>query len=413
MPRRVRDAKIETRSARAKLRPQGKPYYRSIVQGLHLGYRKGLSGGRWVIRYYTGKQQYTVETLPGIADDIIDANGVAILNFDQAQEAARTIYTSRKSAAIATTPYTVEQACRDYVGYLAKHKKTAVDAERRLNRLVIPVLGKRLVGELSQEEIEDWQANLIRRDPDNPEIERKSKDTANRELGILRAALNKAYENEKSRKNRGITSADAWREVKPFEGVGRPRTLALGAAQCQRLINSTSGAFRNLVISILLTGSRPAPGEVAQARVRDFHHELGVINLSGKTGERSVPLTDEAVAWFKSLAAGKHPDALLLPRDDGTPWRTGNQTPFMVEARTCAKLPKETTLYSLRHTFASQHIMGGTDLKTLADIMGTSVRMLEEHYAHILASHKRKAVEAAKFSLGTEPSNVTQLGSGT
>ena len=41
MARRVRDKNIETREARAKLKPRPTPYWRAIGRGLHLGYRKG------------------------------------------------------------------------------------------------------------------------------------------------------------------------------------------------------------------------------------------------------------------------------------------------------------------------------------------------------------------------------------
>ena len=46
MPRQVRDANLESRSARARLKVAHKPYFRLIEPGLHLGYRKLASGPR-------------------------------------------------------------------------------------------------------------------------------------------------------------------------------------------------------------------------------------------------------------------------------------------------------------------------------------------------------------------------------
>ena len=88
MARTVRDQNLETRSARGQLKPSPKPYYRAIDPGLHLGYRKGKNGGRWVVRWYVGDQDYKTETVAN-ADDVTDADGVAILNFAQAQGVAR------------------------------------------------------------------------------------------------------------------------------------------------------------------------------------------------------------------------------------------------------------------------------------------------------------------------------------
>jgi hypothetical protein len=78
MARTVRDSKLESRTARAALKPAAKPYFRAIEEGLHLGYRKGQTSGKWVMRSYVGDQSYRVESI-GTADDVIDADGDEIL----------------------------------------------------------------------------------------------------------------------------------------------------------------------------------------------------------------------------------------------------------------------------------------------------------------------------------------------
>ena len=77
MAKPVRSAKLDSKTARAKLAPSPKPYFVSIDEGLHLGYRKGVrtgdghprrAPGRWVLRRYLGAEQYVVETIAA-ADD--------------------------------------------------------------------------------------------------------------------------------------------------------------------------------------------------------------------------------------------------------------------------------------------------------------------------------------------------------
>jgi integrase len=402
MARTVKDANLQNRTVRAKLKPQKKPYWRSIAPNRHIGYYRGARGGAWIARRYIGDGRYEEQRL-AVADDVFDADGVEVLSFGEAQEKARAWFTQQ----VAPKPgaMTLQQAIDAYVAYLHAEKRSGVDAERRLKQLVPSKLAVRPVAELTRREIEAWRNGMVKRAPADADAERRSKDSANRVLTMLRAALNRAAADE----DNAIPSDKAWRAVKPFKDVSRPRSLMLDAAQRQRLINATSGALRDLIIATLYTGSRPAPGEIAQARVRDFHADLGVVTVSGKTGSRDVPLSDEAVRWFQSIAAGKMPDALLLPQDDGTAWRTGNHTPAMREAVRRAKLPRSASMYTLRHTFASEHIMAGTGLKTLSDLMGTSIKMLEDHYGHVLASHKRKVVEAAGIRLGLKGENVTPM----
>src|SRR5215471_17256853 len=69
MARKVRDKDLDSRTARAKLKVSGKPYYRSLDEGLHIGYRKGKTSGKWVVRYYLDDGKYAVETLDVVADD--------------------------------------------------------------------------------------------------------------------------------------------------------------------------------------------------------------------------------------------------------------------------------------------------------------------------------------------------------
>ena len=51
MPRSVRDAKLDTREARLRLRVQGKPHWRLLEPGLHMGYRRLRNRpGTWTVR---------------------------------------------------------------------------------------------------------------------------------------------------------------------------------------------------------------------------------------------------------------------------------------------------------------------------------------------------------------------------
>ena len=84
----VRDNRFDSRAARERLKPSAKPYFRPLEFNLHLGYRKGRHGGKWIMRRYVGYERYGVETI-GAADDFADADGVEILTFYQAQSMAR------------------------------------------------------------------------------------------------------------------------------------------------------------------------------------------------------------------------------------------------------------------------------------------------------------------------------------
>lgn len=90
MSRTVKDYRLETRSARARLDARQEPYWRSLQEGAHLGYYRGTRVGKWVARYRRpgGGGNYQKQTL-GEADDYADADGSVILSFRDAQDKAR------------------------------------------------------------------------------------------------------------------------------------------------------------------------------------------------------------------------------------------------------------------------------------------------------------------------------------
>ena len=74
---------IHDPALRAELDIRPKPYFIRIADGLHLGYRKGKSVSRWVIRR-NQDGRYQMSTVDGVQpDDRFGADGVHILSFQQ------------------------------------------------------------------------------------------------------------------------------------------------------------------------------------------------------------------------------------------------------------------------------------------------------------------------------------------
>ena len=74
---------------------------------MHFGYRKGQSGGKWVVRLCKGNEQYVVETIGSADDGAMDADGSTILNFAQGQARGREIaFARRQGVPVGTTPPT-------------------------------------------------------------------------------------------------------------------------------------------------------------------------------------------------------------------------------------------------------------------------------------------------------------------
>jgi integrase len=422
MARTVRDTSLETRTARSRLKARGKPYYRTLEPGLHLGYRKPLSdAGKWVARHYIGDQRYEVEAI-ATADDFSDADGVAILSFQQAQTLARSRMVSRAHAAAGKTgPLTVSDAIESYIQFLETNRKSGQEARYAADAFILPELGAFEIDALTTDQIRTWHVNVskaparIRTKPGekqkfkdaagDPETARRRKSTANRILTILKGALNRAWRDGKA------ASDAAWRRVEPFESVEAARVHYLQMAEATRLINACDPDFRRLVRGALETGARY--GELCEFTVSDFNPDSGTINVrQSKSGKgRHIILTLEGVEYFKAITAGRAGSEFLFVKDNGEMWLSSHQAQPMDDANERAKIDPPINFHGLRHTWASHAVMNGVPLIIVARNLGHSdTRMVEKHYGHLAQSYVADAIRAGapRFG-GDDASNVVTL----
>ena len=163
MARTIKDATLDSRAARSRLKARGKPYYRSLEPGLHLGYRKSVTGsGKWVARHYVGGQSYEVERL-ATADDFADPDGVAVLDYRQAQAKARERMVARAHAAAGKTgPLTVSQVMMDYLEFLNSSRKSGETAGYSIRAFIEPTLGNIEVEGLTTDKLRRWHHDLAK-----------------------------------------------------------------------------------------------------------------------------------------------------------------------------------------------------------------------------------------------------------
>jgi integrase len=421
MAKRARDINLESKAARTKLKPSGKPYYKCIGRGLHVGYRKGKRVGRWVVRRYVGSgpgDPYIVETIADV-DDAQDADGVRVLNFWQAQDRARELHKQRVTIADDAPhgPYRVRDAIADYLVFLegrASHNDTCL----RLAAYVPPALTGKELANLASAELTKWHRDLAKMPPrirtkkgakqalrsvdlDDADTKRRRQLSANRILGQLKAALNLAWREGK------VASDSAWRRVKPFQGVVAARIRYLTTAEAKQLLNACDPDFRLLVRAALETGCRY--GELCRSVVNDFNPDSGTLLIrTSKSGKpRHVYLTAEGQASFAQLVAGRSGSEPMLGRQ----WRKSEQARPMRAACQRAKIEPPINFHGLRHTWASLSVMNGVPLLVVAQNLGhADERMVVAHYGHLAPSYIADAIRAGAPRFGmVEPSNITSI----
>jgi integrase len=422
MPRLVRNAKLDTRSARAKLQPRREPYWAVMVKGAAVGYRRGKRGGAWIARWRNDQGLQRYQAL-GMADDSVDADGVRVLTFAQAQEKARKWFADAAKAAtgyVAERPYTVADAIREYLDHYANRGGKRLDQTRRKAEVfILPKLGTVELSKLTTKQLSDWHANLAASPirlrtaqgqpqrfgptPSSSEAIRRRRATANRVFTLLKAALNHAFKQE-------LVADDApWRRTRPYAGVNAPRVRYLQLEEVQRLVDATDRNFRPLVLAALYTGARY--GELIALCVRDFDAAADTLTIQrSKSGKcRHIVLNDDGSAFFAAATAGRPSDAPMFTRPDGKTWAEGSQQWRLRNACQRAGIQPAASFHVLRHTYASHLAMNGAPLPVIAAYLGHSnTAVTEKHYAHLSRSHLAEVIRRCmpNFGIGM-PGDVT------
>ena len=411
MARTVRESKLETRAARGRLKLQHEPYWRTISEGRHIGYRKGARGGKWIARMLLSSGYR--KTSLGIADDVLDADGQTVLAFAHAQDHARRWFDLQAQKAfgvvVENAPYSVGTACTDYLAWFEGHRRGFRTARSIVELHIRPELGAIDVNALKAARIRSWHTALghspVRfrsrhdgkrkiREVTTEEAKRARKQTANRALATLKAILNRAYEDDHA------VSPDAWQRVSGFENVDAPRENYPTEEEAKRLISASVEDFRRLVRGALFTGARY--GELVRMRVKHFSRELKSVHVAkSKAGPgRDIPLWDAGVAFFEQITRGRGSEEFIFVKAEGGPWKRDEQTRPMKEACAAAALG-ELNFHGLRHGYGSALMRKGVPSAIIARAMGhTTTRMVEKFYGHLRPSDISDAIRAAGVDFG-------------
>ena len=309
--------------------------------------------------------------------------------YDEAKKAALR-WAGRVAAGVTDKAPTVEAACQHYVALqrTAKGDGAANDAEGRFKRLVYGKdLGKISLDKLNTIKVRAWRDQQIpKSNEEDDDKVRRAKDSANRNMASLKAALNLAH------RDRLVASDDGWKTVTGFEKVAKRRTVFLNTDQRRALVVKCDSGLKELVTALLLTGIRP--GELAACDVADFDKGSGTLNIRiSKTEARTVPLSTAAIEHFNAATKGRIGAFPLIPDAFGQRWnKDAWKKPFKTAAA-AAELPDKTVIYTLRHCAITELIAGGMDSHLVAKIAGTSTAMIDANYGHLRIDKTRALMD--------------------
>jgi len=278
--------------------------------------------------------------------------------------------------------------------------------ERRHGRMWSLLLGKRMLAEVSREDLRQVQAKMrakLKPLPKNASKEfqpkRRWKDaTINRYFAFLRHVLMLAVKDGKLTQN-PVSGLKFFPEMN--------RTRFLSGDELARLRGVMQRSDWKLIAFAIETGLRRSEQFSLQWDQVDL--ENGILTLplpkGGKT--RHVPLSDEAKAILRSFDSFLR-SAWVFPgiKDVTKPMDSSAFIRRSFEPGLRKAGIAGACWHSLRHTAASRRVMAGVDLVSVKEILGHRDIQTTLRYAHLAPGHLRDAVNLGSLS-GTVTKTVT------
>jgi integrase len=391
---------IETKTARSKL-PIGKvPVFERLGQGVSIGYRRNAGGaGVWIVRLADGKRG-KVEKRLALADDAAPADGRAVMDYQQAAEAARRLGRGETEAA-APAVVTLRDAIEAYRADLTARGAGADNVTRLLFNLT-PAMLKRPVALLDVTELRKWRDGAAKR---------MAPASVNRLITILKAVLNLAAARDERLSTRpweiGLAALP---EATTARNVVLPETtirLLIHASRDER------AEFGLLVETLALTGARVS--QLARCQVRDLARERLMVPSSAKgqnkrASRTPVPVPATLADRLRVSAAGRSAAEPLFVKPSGDGWHKSDHTrPFARAVAAIGEDPDVVTSYALRHSHITAQLLSGLPVQLVARLHDTSAAQIEKHYSATIAHHTDELVRQSMMEVDRPGGTVVPL----
>lgn len=417
MAKKVQEAAITTRAAREKL-DEG-VHWRELAEGVHIGYRRGRKGGKWVARWYLGEGKYRQEPI-GLADDVVAANGLHVLDFRQAEKKARSIvdegYAEAK-ASVNGKPLTVSDVMGEYA-VVRDNQTRALKGRSDVrsgfsanfeNHVKGTALADVVLHALTVKDLTTWSQGLS---------DKIAVGTVRRIRNDVKAALNAAGKTYADKLP--ATFAKTVKDGLELKGVVRlsdPKSddefddidsQVLNDDQVRRVIEATAiidaereerGDLHRMILLLATTGMRLS--QIARMRVGDVDIQTCTLHIpvsrkgkgaNDRVDEKTSRRVDETVIVSLRPILTRPRGAVLLERrrmiKSGWQWEEVGRGPWSavdlskpwILIRDKAQLPSNVTPYALRHSSICRMIMQRVPTLMVAKRHNTSVEIIERHY---------------------------------
>lgn len=274
---------------------------------------------------------------------------------------------------------------------VGRKKDTARKALEHFQNWLEPVIGNIPLKDVKPFTLEKIKKNILDAG--------KSPRTLQYVLATFRQAWNTA------RRDGLVTGDTPTRAIKKIKFDNR-RVRFLNHKEAETLLNALQekdALAYSIALLSLHTGLRM--GEIVNLKWSHIDTEHGIIKvMDAKGGKGRAAYMTEAIKKMFDSMKRLGPENHVFTKADGEPLKEMPRIFFEVVAELkfnegITDPRQKVVAHTLRHTFASWHVMAGTDIYTLKELLGHSVIQMTERYSHLAPETLQNATRGFERAL--------------
>jgi integrase/recombinase XerD len=255
---------------------------------------------------------------------------------------------------------------------LKSYSKSTISSYRNSFSLFLDHFYTKNINDLTKQDVEDYLLYLAK-------TKRYSEAAIHTSINAIKFYYEQVLQRDK----------EIYQVQRPKKPVKNPNVFSEN--EITRILHHISNLKQKMIVMTAYAAGLRA-SEVVNLRLKDIDSERMVINIKSAKGkkDRTVMLSSNLLILLRHYYNIYKPKEFLFEGQNGGAYSKRSINMFISAAKKKAGIIKEGSTHTLRHSFATHLLEGGTDLRLIQELLGHNDIKTTIRYTHVSTKHISK-----------------------